>query len=68
MPRRRTDSEPIHEDQQLTAIAEEEEVQTKLQRIEDQLQNLMNQQTTRSSGIIYGSFGWDFRFSSSKLI
>ena len=64
MPRRKASLSDT--DDKLSTIAESD-VELKLQRIEEELENLMKHQQMRSTGVVYGYFGWDFKFSSSKI-
>jgi len=52
-------------DDKLSTI-DESDVEQKLARIEEELQNLTKQQQMRSSGVIYGYFGWDLNFHQVK--
>jgi hypothetical protein len=66
MPRRKEIlPNSISSDDKLIANTETD-VELKLQKFEEELQNLINQQKMRSSGVVYGYFGWDFKFSTSK--
>jgi hypothetical protein len=69
MPRRQANL-PVPFDDELIENAGND-VELKLQelaKLQEEFKVLMNQHKMRSAGIIYGYFGWDFKFSTSIKI